>query len=173
MLRRYSSALVLVSALALAGLTVGCGSAPTVAHRTTIQAGAHGHRTFAVLSQPVNHGELDELVARTMNDVMAARGYVPATDAGSADLLVSFGVLMTDPRVDRSEGMTSSDLSSNPDAPVRTKTLVVMLHDGETREVLWMGVSTTRAIDSELREHAERILDDLRDRIPAAAPAEG
>lgn len=86
-------------------------------------------------------------------------------------MLVSFGVLLTDPRNDPSTAMASSDLSTNPDAPVRTKTLVVMLHDGRTREVLWMGVSTTSAIDSELRAHAEEILADLRDRIPTAGSA--
>jgi hypothetical protein len=34
-----------------------------------------------------------------------------------------------------------------------------------------MGVSTTSAVDSELRNHAEEILSDLRDRIPSAASA--
>ena len=57
--------------------------------------------------------------------------------------------------LDGQQRMTSLYQAAYAKAPVRTKTLVVMLHDGRTREVIWMGVSTTSAIDSELRAHAE------------------
>ena len=163
--------LVIPFVLALSLAVLGCGSSFRVAHRTTIDPSTHAHRTYALVENPVNRGELDELVERSMHDVMGARGYTRAESVEQADMLVSFGVLLTDPRNDPSAAMASSDLSTNPDAPVRTKTLVVMLNDGRTREVIWMGVSTTSAIDSELRAHAEEILADLRDRIPTAGSA--
>ncbi|MBX7191755.1 MAG: DUF4136 domain-containing protein [Sandaracinaceae bacterium] len=155
------------------GLTValtlsGCGSSFHVAHRTTIDPASHTLRSYAIVSHPVNRGELDELVETSMHEVMSSRGYSRAGSVEQADMLVSFGVLLTDPRNDPATAMSDSDLSTNPDAPVRTKTLVVMLHDARTREVIWMGVSTTSAVDSALREHAEEILADLRDRIPSA-----
>jgi len=160
--------LALSLALALSFALVGCGSTLRVAHRTAIDPANHTHRTYAIVSHPVNRGELDELVERSMHDVMGSRGYARASSAEQADRWVSFGVLPTDPRHDPAPAMASSDLSTNPDAPVRTKTLVVMLHDARTRAVIWMGVSTTSAVDSELREHAEEILADLRERIPSA-----
>jgi hypothetical protein len=163
--------LVVPFVLALSLAAFGCGSSFRVAHRTTIDPSSHTHRTYALVQNPVNRGELDELVERSMHDTMGARGYTRAESVEQADMLVSFGVLLTDPRNDPSTAMGNSDLSTNPDAPVRTKTLVVMLHDGRTREVIWMGVSTTSAVDSELRNHAEEILSDLRDRIPSAASA--
>lgn len=160
--------LALALALAALGLVaVGCGSSFRVAHRTSIDPAANTHRTYAVVESPVNQGELDDLVQTSMHDVMAARGYTRAETPEQADVLVSYGVLLTDPR-NPDQPMQSSDLSTRPDAPVRTKTLVVMLHDASTRAVIWMGVSTSSAIDSELRDHAEQILVDLRDRIPQA-----
>jgi hypothetical protein len=163
--------LVVPFACALALAALGCGSSLRVAHRTTIDPSTHTHRTYAIVDNPVNRGELDDLVETSMHHVMASRGYMRAETAETADMLVTYGVLLTDPRDDPSTAMASSDLSTNPDAPVRTKTLVVMLHDASTRAVIWMGVSTTSAVDSELRSHAEEILVDLRDRIPQAPSA--
>lgn len=160
--------LALSLALALTFALTGCGSTMRVAHRTAIDPASHTHRSYAIVSHPVNRGELDGLVEQSMHQVMAARGYTRASSPEQADMLVSFGVLLTDPRNDPATAMASSDLSTNPDAPVRTKTLVVMLHDARTREVIWMGVSTTSAVDSQLRAHAEEILADLQERIPAA-----
>ncbi len=156
-----------VSALMLVAIATGCGGGQRVAHRTSLPEAGVTHRTYAVLVHPVNEGELDEIVANTMHDIMAARGYV-RTEASNADMLVSFGVLLTDPRVGADGRMETSDLSTQPDAPVRTKTLVVMLHDGDTREVVWIGISTTSAADSDLREHTAEILRDIEARIPAA-----
>jgi hypothetical protein len=147
---------------------MACGSSFRVAHRTTIDPAAHTHRTYALVTQPVNRGELDEIIARSLDDVMRERGYERADAAEQADLLVTFGVLLTDPRNDPASAMADSDLSTNPDAPVRTKALVVMLHDARTRDVVWMGVSTTSAVDSELRDHTAEVLADLRERIPRA-----
>lgn len=170
-MKKLTHALVVPFALALALALIGCGGSATVAHRTTVDPSTHAHRSYAIVTNPVNHGELDQLVETSMHDVMAARGYTRAATPEQADMLVSYGVLLTDPRNDSSTAMASSDLSTNPDAPVRTKTLIVMLHDASTRAVIWMGVSTTSAIDSQLRAHAEEILVDLRDRIPQAPSA--
>lgn len=156
-------------ALALSLAVVGCGSSFRAAHRTTIDPATHTHRTYALQQTTVNRGELDDLIAQSMHDVMRARGYERAASADEADLLVTYGVVLSDPRRDPNEAVMTSDLSTNPDAPVRTKTLVVQLHDARTRDVIWLGVSTTSAVDSELRAHAEEILADLRDRIPEAA----
>lgn len=164
--------LILPFAVALALAAIGCGSSFRVAHRTTIDPAANTHRTYAVVESPVNQGELDDLVETSMHHAMSARGYTRAESPEQADLLVSYGVLLTDPRRP-DDAMPNSDLSTRPDAPVRTKTLVVMLHDAQTRAVVWMGVSTSSAVDSELRDHAEQILVDLRDRIPQAAAVGG
>jgi hypothetical protein len=163
--------LIIPFVLALSLAAIGCGSSFRAAHRTTIDPANHTHRTYAILQTPVNRGELDDLVERSMHGVMSDRGYTRAASPEEADLHVTFGVLLTDPRSDAGDAITSSDLSTNPDAPVRTKTLVVLLHDARTRDVVWMGVSTTSAVDSELRAHAEEILADLRDRIPQARPS--
>ncbi len=167
-MQKLSLCVAVTFALALGIPLSGCGTTMRVAHRTTIDPASHTHRSYAIVSHPVNRGELDGLVEQSLHEVMATRGYTRASSAEQADMWVSFGVLLTDPRNDPATAMASSDLSTNPDAPVRTKTLVVMLHDARTREVIWMGVSTTSAVDSQLRQHAEEILADLRERIPAA-----
>ncbi len=160
--------LTLALALFTTLAATACGGAVQVAHRTGLEASAHTHRSYAVTTHPVNRGELDTLVAESLHGIMAERGYARAESA-EADLHVSFGVLLEDTRGAAHDEVVSSDLADRPDAPARTKTLVVMLSSRVNGEVVWMGTTTSRAADSELRAHTATALEEIAARIPRAA----
>lgn len=184
------------AAAMLLATVAGCKSAVQVQHQHAEDLYHGGYRTYGLLEHPVGRAAgVDEIIEASIHETMAAKGYT-REDPKSADLLVSYKVLIhgevapvgplanadlggtwfNDPTRERQEPEPNAVWVAAPPVDgsrlardARDKTVLVLLQESESFHVVWLGWSLAEVSPSDLASTTKHAISEIMERVPDAA----